>query len=87
MGDLIKALYMSQDADLISAIVTSLGLFLRARPAFAQLIVTGLVSWDPAAALVKGSPLQVRSVEKTIRITLAYLLRCVRCRCIGDSLN
>jgi symplekin len=78
LGDLIKALYMSQDGDLVSALVISLGLLLRARPTFSQLIVTSLITWDPANNLIKASPLQVRSVEKTIRITLAYLLRCAR---------
>lgn len=60
--------------DLVSSIVTSFAALVKQRPALANSIFISLVNWDPSS-LSSATPLQIRSVEKAFRISLAHLLK------------
>lgn len=74
LEDCITSLFTSDSPDHVSAIANSLTSLLKSRPSFGKLIVTALSNWSPAA-LAGSTPTQIKSVEKTFRISLAHLLK------------
>jgi symplekin len=76
LEELITTLFTSPIPDLVSAVTTTLSVLVKMRPMFANLIITALSNWTPAA-LGEHSNTAVRSVEKTVRISLTHLLKFV----------
>lgn len=68
-------LFTSRTPDLISALTLTLAALVKVRPAFAQLIVTAFTNWTPSALTGQATPLQIRSVEKSVRASLSHLLK------------
>lgn len=74
LEECVTALFTSTVPDVIAAIAAAVTQLVKARPAIANLVVTALVHWSPAA-LGACSASQVKSVEKTVRIALTHLLK------------
>ncbi|GAA6021094.1 hypothetical protein JCM10207_003361 [Rhodosporidiobolus poonsookiae] len=74
LEECITTLFTSPSPDLVSTIVTALSSLLKTRPQFAKLVITSLTNWSPAA-LDGASATQVRSAEKTVRLSLSHLLK------------
>jgi len=68
---------LSRNPDLISAILNSLSNLVKLRPGFVQGLVSSLTLWTPAPLM--GLPYaSIRSAEKSVRILLTHISRCVR---------
>jgi hypothetical protein len=64
------------NADMVTAVVNSWGPLAKQRPNQTAFIVSALASWTPRA--LAGLPASfVRSVEKSVRILMVHLSRCV----------
>lgn len=74
LEECITTLFTGTNADLVSALTTSLTALVKVRNQFTQLVVTALTNWAPTA-LAGQSYSQIKSVEKVIRISLTHLLR------------
>ncbi|KAI0072686.1 hypothetical protein K474DRAFT_1604648 [Panus rudis PR-1116 ss-1] len=70
----IMMLYMSQNPDILSAILNSWASLVKLRPAFVELVISTLEAWRPTqlAALPAHS---IKSVEKAVRILLVHISR------------
>ncbi|KAL1941146.1 hypothetical protein VTO73DRAFT_7358 [Trametes versicolor] len=70
----VKLLYTSADPNVISAIMNSWANLVKRRPALMDLVVSSIMHWSPTH--LKSRPyLDVRSVEKSIRILLTHISR------------
>ena len=66
----------SRNPDLISAILNSWSNLVKLRPGFVQIVVSSLTLWTPGPLM--GLPYtSIRSVEKSVRILLTHISRCV----------
>ncbi|ORY92427.1 Symplekin tight junction protein C terminal-domain-containing protein [Leucosporidium creatinivorum] len=74
LEECITTLYTSRTPDVVSALAAIGANLVKLRPAFANLVITALTNWTPAA-LAGMSNVHVRSVEKTIRACLTHLLK------------
>lgn len=84
LEECITTLFTSPEADLVSAIVTSLITLIKSRPQYAQLVITSLTNWTPAA-LPSRNAVQVKSVEKVVKLSLQHLLKYVYRSSMGYS--
>jgi symplekin len=67
---------LGRNPDLISAILNSWSNLVKLRPGFVQIVVSSLTLWTPAPLL--GLPFtSIKSVEKSVRILLTHISRCV----------
>lgn len=92
LEECITTLFTSRSSDIISAVTLTLAGLVKIRPGFAQLVITALTNWTPTALATAtpggSSPLQIRSVEKSVRVSLTHLLKCVVARApVRFSLN
>ncbi|GAA5964456.1 hypothetical protein JCM8115_006320 [Rhodotorula mucilaginosa] len=74
LEECVTTLFTSSEPDLVAAIVSSLVALVKSRQQFAQLIVTSLTNWSPAA-MASRSAAQVKSVEKVVRLSLQHLVK------------
>lgn len=74
LEECITTLYTSRTPDIISALAATGANLVKLRPAFANLFITALTNWTPAA-LAGLNNVHVRSVEKTVRASLTHLLK------------
>lgn len=74
LEECVTTLFTSSEPDLVAAIVSSLVALVKSRQQFAQLIVTSLTNWSPAA-MASRSAAQVKSVEKVVRLSLQHLAK------------
>lgn len=86
LEECITLLFTSDIPDLVSALVNSLTALLKSRPTFASLIITAFSNWTPAA-LVECTATEIRSVEKTVKISLTHLLKYVLLSFVSDVLT
>jgi len=70
----ITSLFTTTNADLVSALTTSLTALIKVRNQFTKLVVTALTNWAPNALSGSGYP-QIKSVEKVIKLSLSHLLK------------
>lgn len=71
-----SAVLMASDPALLHPIIQVIPLLCKSRPVLAPAFITSLTSWTPAALETKGKPAMVtRSVEKTLRMAMAHLLK------------
>ncbi|MBW0483606.1 hypothetical protein O181_023321 [Austropuccinia psidii MF-1] len=74
----IKLLFQSKTPELVSAIIFSLGTLVRLRPNLSNLILSALTSYNPTSSPLitrSISVLQLKGIEKSLRITLSNLDR------------
>lgn len=78
-GDLFKKcivmLYTSSNADALSALINSLATLFKQRPTLANFIIQAVLTWTPQVAMASQSPMNVRSVEKSIKILLHHIYK------------
>lgn len=74
LEECITTLYTSRTPDIVSALTATAANLVKLRPAFANLVITALTNWTPAA-LAGLNNVHVRSVEKTIRASLSHILK------------
>ncbi|KAH8929649.1 hypothetical protein BT69DRAFT_1256010 [Atractiella rhizophila] len=70
----VTLLFNSKSPDILTSLVNALIVLVKSRPSNAELVIQSLTNWTPDA-LASLSALQIKSVEKSIRIGLAHLLR------------
>ncbi|KAM0787454.1 hypothetical protein ACM66B_003533 [Microbotryomycetes sp. NB124-2] len=88
MEELITSLFTSHLPDLVSAVTSSVTTLTKARPMFANLVVTALTNWSPTALAGAGHDnSHVRSVEKVVRISLTHLLRSGNANAFSAQIN
>ncbi|KAK4053378.1 hypothetical protein OIV83_001542 [Microbotryomycetes sp. JL201] len=88
MEELITSLFTSAIPDLVSAVVTSVTTLTKARPMFANLVVTALTNWSPTTMTGAGlGNSQVRSVEKVVRVSLTHLLKSGHANAFSGQIN
>ncbi|SCV67819.1 BQ2448_5430 [Microbotryum intermedium] len=75
LEEAITTLFTSDDSDLVSALVSTLAVLVKARTTFARLVVTALTHWVPTALVGKVTAAQIRSTEKIVRTSLTHLLK------------
>ncbi|GAA5879509.1 hypothetical protein JCM3774_002703 [Rhodotorula dairenensis] len=74
LEECVTTLFTSSEPDLIASIVSTLVALVKSRQQFAQLVVTSLTNWSPAA-MASRSAVQVKSVEKVVRLSLQHLAK------------
>ncbi|KAJ1306905.1 hypothetical protein OPQ81_007888 [Rhizoctonia solani] len=78
-GELLKKvfmiLYTSSNTDILSALINTLAALFKMRPALATIVIQAVLTWTPQAALGSQSPMNVRSVEKSIKILLHHIYK------------
>jgi symplekin len=74
LEECITTLYTSRSPDVVSALAATSANLVKVRSAFANLVITALTNWTPAA-LSGLNNVHVRSVEKTVRASLTHLLK------------
>lgn len=74
LEECITTLYTSRIPDIVSTLTTMSTTLVKVRPMFAQLVITALTNWTPAALEGQGS-IAIRSVEKTVRASVTHLLK------------
>lgn len=73
-----RIMFQSKIPELVAAIVISLGSLVRLRPSLSPIIMVSLASYNPSASPLVSrtiSLLQLKGIEKTLRITLSHLDR------------
>ncbi|WAQ81727.1 hypothetical protein PtA15_2A38 [Puccinia triticina] len=73
-----RIMFQSKIPELVAAIVISLGSLVRLRPSLSPIIMTALASYNPSTSPLVSrtiSVLQLKGIEKTLRITLSHLDR------------
>ena len=66
------------DPSVLHPIFNTFPLLCKSRPNLATLIVPSMAAWTPAALQAeRQAGMHIRSVEKTLRIVMAHLLKCV----------
>ena len=72
--------------DIISALVNACTILVKARPTLSNRIMAALTSWTPNA--ISGlSAVQIKSVEKTVRLALYYLFRSGSANAFASQIN
>ncbi|KAA1136964.1 hypothetical protein PGTUg99_004665 [Puccinia graminis f. sp. tritici] len=73
-----RIMFQSKIPELVAAIVISLGSLVRLRPSLSPIIMAALASYNPSTSPLVSrtiSVLQLKGIEKTLRITLSHLDR------------
>lgn len=73
---LVTHLYSSSDPAILHPLINTLPAIAKMRPTLAPLVVHSLASWTPSALAAAGrSAMEIRAVDKTVRIAISHLLR------------
>ncbi|KAH9823539.1 Symplekin tight junction protein C terminal-domain-containing protein [Melampsora americana] len=78
LEELIRLLYQTTSPEIASAIIITTGTLVRHRPTLSTMIINTLTSYIPPSSPLahQNKPtLQIKGVEKTLRITLSHLER------------
>lgn len=73
-------------ADIISCIINSFSILVKARPSLGNVIIGALTNWAPNSISFLNST-QIRSVEKTLRLALIHLLRSGQVNAFAAQIN
>ncbi|CAE6382445.1 unnamed protein product [Rhizoctonia solani] len=78
-GELLKKcvmiLYTSSNADILSALINTLAALFKMRPALAGIVIQAVLKWTPQVAMGGQSPMNIRSVEKSVKILLTHIYK------------
>lgn len=73
---LVTQLYGLDDPAILAPIINTFPPLVKQRPALAPLIVQSMAAWTPSAMeAARRPPMQIRSVEKTMRAVMAHIAR------------
>ncbi|KIR28658.1 symplekin [Cryptococcus deuterogattii LA55] len=73
---LVTHLYSSSEPAILHPLINTLPAIAKMRPTLAPLVVHSLASWTPSALVAAGrSAMEIRAVDKTVRIAISHLLR------------
>ncbi|EIW67114.1 hypothetical protein TREMEDRAFT_74647 [Tremella mesenterica DSM 1558] len=73
---LVTHMYSSDDPAILQPLFNTLPLLCKSRPTLAALLVSSMTSWTPAALEAAGRPaMQIRAVEKTMRLAMTHVVR------------
>lgn len=73
---LVTQLYGLDDPAILAPIINTFPALVKQRPALAPLIVQSMAAWTPSAMeAARRPPMQIRSVEKTMRAVMAHIAR------------
>ena len=73
---LVTQMYASDNPAVLQPLFNTLPLLCKSRPTLAALLVSSMTSWSPAALEASGKPaMQIRAVEKTLRLAMSHVVR------------
>ncbi|WVO15435.1 hypothetical protein L204_103093 [Cryptococcus depauperatus] len=73
---LVTQLYTASNPAILHPLINALPTFAKMRPSLSSLIVHSLASWTPSALVAVGRPaMEIRAVDKTVRLAMSHLLR------------
>ncbi|WWC63751.1 uncharacterized protein I303_106356 [Kwoniella dejecticola CBS 10117] len=76
LTQLVTHLYSLSDPALLHPIINSLPILCKSRPVIADALISSMTLWTPSALGAAGrQPMEIRAVEKTMRIVMSHLLR------------
>ncbi|WWC72850.1 uncharacterized protein I206_106814 [Kwoniella pini CBS 10737] len=76
LTQLVTHLYSLSDPALLHPIINSLPILCKSRPVIADALISSMTLWTPSALGAAGKqPMEIRAVEKTMRIVMSHLLR------------
>ncbi|WVQ74393.1 hypothetical protein IAR50_003994 [Cryptococcus sp. DSM 104548] len=74
--ELVTALYTQTEPAILHPIINSFPSLAKMRQSIAPLVVHSLASWKPNTMAAAGRPaMEIRAVEKTVRIAMTHLIR------------
>ncbi|ODN76924.1 hypothetical protein L202_05498 [Cryptococcus amylolentus CBS 6039] len=74
--ELVTALYTQTEPAILHPIINSFPSLAKMRQSIAPLVVHSLASWKPNTMAAAGRPaIEIRAVEKTVRIAMTHLIR------------
>ncbi|OCF78893.1 symplekin [Kwoniella mangroviensis CBS 8886] len=76
LTQLVTHLYSLSDPALLHPIISTLPILCKSRPLIADALISSMTLWTPSALGAAGrQPMEIRAVEKTMRLVMTHLLR------------
>nr|XP_019049865.1 symplekin [Kwoniella bestiolae CBS 10118]OCF28795.1 symplekin [Kwoniella bestiolae CBS 10118] len=76
LTQLVTHLYSLSDPTLLHPIINTLPILCKSRPLIADALISSMTLWTPSALGAAGrQPMEIRAVEKTMRVVMTHLLR------------
>ncbi|WRT69315.1 uncharacterized protein IL334_006299 [Kwoniella shivajii] len=76
LTQLVTHLYSLSDPALLHPLINTLPVLCKSRPMIADALISSMTLWTPSALGAAGrQPMEIRAVEKTMRIVMSHLLR------------
>ncbi|OCF38750.1 symplekin, partial [Kwoniella heveanensis CBS 569] len=76
LTQLVTHLYSASEPAILHPLINSLPLLCKSRPSLAAPLVSSMTLWTPSALGAAGrQPMEIRTVEKTMRVVMSHILR------------